>query len=114
MSAGTSDREKGMRSRRTIVAASRSAPHRQLDIDVTNTGFVLRGAYPGFAVHEMLANRTIFVTGGSRGIGLAIAKRAARDGANVVIAAKSATPHPKLPGTIYTAAKECEVRFCPA
>ncbi len=64
--------------------------------------------------HVMLANRTIFVTGGSRGIGLAIAKRAARDGANVVIAAKSATPHPKLPGTIYTAAKECEVRFCPA
>ena len=55
-----------------------------------------------------LAGRTILVTGGSRGIGLAIAKRAAADGANVVIAAKTVEPHPKLPGTIYTAAKECE------
>ena len=55
-----------------------------------------------------LAGKTLFVTGGSRGIGLAIAKRAARDGANVVLAAKTAEPHSKLPGTIYTAAKECE------
>jgi len=55
-----------------------------------------------------LAGRTLLVTGGSRGIGLAIAKRAAADGANIVIAAKTATPHPTLPGTIYTAAKECE------
>ncbi|MEM7300605.1 MAG: NAD(P)-dependent oxidoreductase [Pseudomonadota bacterium] len=55
-----------------------------------------------------LANRTIFMSGGSRGIGLAIALRAARDGANVVIAAKTAEPHPKLPGTIYTAAEEIE------
>ena len=55
-----------------------------------------------------LAGRTILVTGGSRGIGLAIAKRAAADGANVVIAAKTVEPHPRLPGTIYTAAKECE------
>ena len=55
-----------------------------------------------------LAGKTIRVTGGSRGIGLAIAKRAAADGANVVIAAKTVEPHPKLPGTIYTAAKECE------
>lgn len=53
-----------------------------------------------------LAGRTIFVTGASRGIGKAIALKAARDGANVVIAAKTAEPHPKLPGTIYTAAKE--------
>lgn len=50
----------------------------------------------------------MFVTGASRGIGLAIALRAARDGANVAIAAKTAEPHPKLPGTIYTAAEEIE------
>ena len=54
----------------------------------------------------MLAGCTVFITGASRGIGKAIALRAARDGANIVIAAKTATPHPKLPGTIYTAAKE--------
>jgi citronellol/citronellal dehydrogenase len=48
------------------------------------------------------------MSGGSRGIGLAIAKRAAQDGANVIIAAKTAEPHPKLPGTIYTAAEEIE------
>jgi citronellol/citronellal dehydrogenase len=55
-----------------------------------------------------LAGKTLFVTGGSRGIGLAIAKRAAVDGANIVIAAKTAEPHPKLPGTIHTAAAEIE------
>ena len=55
-----------------------------------------------------LQNKTLFITGASRGIGLAIALRAARDGANVAIAAKTADPHPKLPGTIYTAAKEIE------
>ena len=55
-----------------------------------------------------LKDKTIFMSGGSRGIGLAIALRAARDGANVVIAAKTAEPHPKLPGTIYTAAEEIE------
>ena len=55
-----------------------------------------------------LSGRTLFITGASRGIGLAIALRAARDGANVVIAAKTAEPHPKLPGTIYTAAEELE------
>lgn len=55
-----------------------------------------------------LAGKTLFVTGGSRGIGLAIALRAAQDGANVAIAAKTAEPHPKLPGTIYTAAEEIE------
>jgi citronellol/citronellal dehydrogenase len=55
-----------------------------------------------------LAGKTLFVTGASRGIGLAIALRAARDGANVAIAAKTAEPHPKLPGTIYTAAAEIE------
>jgi citronellol/citronellal dehydrogenase len=51
-----------------------------------------------------LSGKTLFVTGASRGIGLAIALRAARDGANVAIAAKTAEPHKHLPGTIYTAA----------
>jgi len=55
-----------------------------------------------------LKGKTLFISGGSRGIGLAIALRAARDGANVTIAAKTAEPHPKLPGTIYTAAEEIE------
>jgi citronellol/citronellal dehydrogenase len=53
-----------------------------------------------------LRGRTLFITGASRGIGLAIARRAARDGANVVIAAKTDTPHRSLPGTIYSAAEE--------
>src|SRR5438132_12331831 len=55
-----------------------------------------------------LHGKTLFITGASRGIGLAIAIRAARDGANVAIAAKTETPHPKLPGTIHTAAAEIE------
>jgi len=55
-----------------------------------------------------LAGKTLFITGASRGIGLAIALRAARDGANIAIAAKSAEPHPKLAGTIYTAAEDIE------
>jgi citronellol/citronellal dehydrogenase len=55
-----------------------------------------------------LHRKTLFITGGSRGIGLAIALRAARDGANIAIAAKTSDPHPKLPGTIYTAAAEIE------
>ena len=57
---------------------------------------------------ETLAGKTLFLTGGSRGIGRAIALRAARDGANVAIAAKTAEPHPKLPGTIHTVAAEIE------
>jgi citronellol/citronellal dehydrogenase len=72
---------------------------------------------------ETLRGKTIFITGASRGIGLAIALRAARDGANIAIAAKTAEPHPKLRGTIYTAAEEirdaggnalplvCDIRF---
>jgi citronellol/citronellal dehydrogenase len=55
-----------------------------------------------------LKGKTLFITGASRGIGLAIGLRAARDGANVAIAAKTAEANPKLPGTIYTAAKEIE------
>ena len=55
-----------------------------------------------------LKGKTLFITGASRGIGKAIGLRAARDGANIVIGAKTAAPHPKLPGTIYTAAAEME------
>lgn len=70
-----------------------------------------------------LKNKVLFITGGSRGIGLAIALRAARDGARIAIAAKTAEPHPKLPGTIHSAAGEigraggealpiqCDIRF---
>ena len=57
---------------------------------------------------ENMSGKTLFISGASRGIGLAIAKRAARDGANIVIAAKTKEPHPRLPGTIYTAAEEIE------
>src|SRR4051812_26411585 len=55
-----------------------------------------------------LEGQTLFISGGSRGIGLAIALRAARDGANVALIAKTAEPHPKLPGTVFTAAEEIE------
>ena len=58
----------------------------------------------------MLKGKTVFITGGSRGIGKAIALRLADEGANIVVAAKTAEPHPKLPGTVYTAAKEIEER----
>ena len=55
-----------------------------------------------------LKGKTLFITGASRGIGLAIALKAARDGANIAIAAKTADPNPKLPGTIFSAAEEIE------
>ncbi len=55
-----------------------------------------------------LEGKTLFITGASRGIGLAIARRAAADGANIVIAAKTSDPNPKLPGTIHSAAAEIE------
>jgi citronellol/citronellal dehydrogenase len=55
-----------------------------------------------------LAGKRVFITGGSRGIGLAVALKAAKDGALIAIAAKTTDPHPKLPGTIFTAAKEIE------
>ena len=57
---------------------------------------------------DSLYGKTLFITGASRGIGKAIALRAAEDGANIVIAAKTSEPHPKLPGTIHTAAQEVE------
>ena len=66
----------------------------------------------GHRLYRMAANgfsgKTMFISGASRGIGLAIAKRIAADGANVALVAKTTEPHPKLPGTIYTAAKEIE------
>ena len=55
-----------------------------------------------------LEGKTLFISGGSRGIGLAIAIRAARDGANVALIAKTAEPHPQLEGTVYTAAAQIE------
>jgi citronellol/citronellal dehydrogenase len=57
---------------------------------------------------DTLSGKTLFITGASRGIGLAIGLRCARDGANVAIAAKTAEPNPKLPGTIYSVAEEIE------
>src|SRR5271166_3980924 len=66
----------------------------------------MAGPYRNRRTVMSLANRTIFISGGSRGIGLAIALRAARDGANIALAAKTAEPHSKLEGTIYTAAEQ--------
>ncbi|HTT03205.1 MAG TPA: NAD(P)-dependent oxidoreductase [Steroidobacteraceae bacterium] len=60
------------------------------------------------ANHRDLKGKTLFVSGASRGIGLAIATRAARDGANIILVAKTVQPHPKLPGTLHTAAAEIE------
>jgi len=60
------------------------------------------------AHQRTLQGKTLFITGASRGIGLAIALRAARDGANIVLVAKTTEPHPRLPGTLYTAAAEIE------
>ena len=57
-----------------------------------------------------LQGKTLFISGASRGIGLAIALRAARDGANIAVASKTTDPHPKLPGTIYIAATEIDRR----
>eukprot|EP00055_Hartaetosiga_balthica_P012542 m.61201 g.61201 ORF g.61201 m.61201 type:complete len:378 (+) comp7986_c0_seq1:128-1261(+) len=59
-------------------------------------------------IPRSLAGKTLFITGSSRGIGLAIALRAARDGANIAVVAKTTVPHPKLPGTIYSAKEEIE------
>lgn len=73
-------------------------------IAVTETSPVARRS----AQDRILAGRTLFITGASRGIGLAIALRAARDGANIAIAAKTTSPHPKLKGTIYSAAADIE------
>jgi citronellol/citronellal dehydrogenase len=67
-----------------------------------------RTAFRTMTAPTSLAGKTLFITGGSRGIGLAIAERAAREGANIVIAAKTVDPHPKLEGTIYSAGDAIE------
>ena len=89
--------------RGTIADCTRRCP-----IDRDHSRIVLRTPLRSTALEARsmashLKGKTLFITGASRGIGKAIALRAARDGANVVIAAKTAEPHPKLPGTIYTA-----------
>src|SRR5215208_809995 len=81
----------GVRGRRPLRSRCRSAPGGR-----------------SFAAMPSLRGKTLFITGASRGIGKAIAIRAARDGANVVVAAKSRVPNPKLPGTIHSAAAEIE------
>ena len=62
-------------------------------------------------MQSSLAGKTIFITGASRGIGKQIALRCARDKANIIVAAKTTVPHPKLPGTIYTAAEESNIFY---
>jgi hypothetical protein len=70
---------------------------------------ILAHLQSNYFLHRKLAGKTLYITGASRGIGKAIALKAARDGANIVVAAKTAEPHPKLPGTIYSAAKESTI-----
>uniref|UniRef100_A0A4W3IJL3 Hydroxysteroid dehydrogenase-like protein 2 n=1 Tax=Callorhinchus milii TaxID=7868 RepID=A0A4W3IJL3_CALMI len=79
-----------------------------MESELKELGMLLRCADLTLSGILKLAGYTIFITGASRGIGKAIALKAAKDGANIVIAAKTAQAHPKLPGTIYTAAQEIE------
>lgn len=79
------------------------------DAQLPNSSVAAQGVWQDRAASETrrsLAGKTVLMSGGSRGIGLAIALRAARDGANIVLLAKTGEPHPVLPGTVYTAAEE--------
>src|SRR5690606_18008578 len=104
-----------------LVGARPVVPHRQAGLPVRDPADPEVGRQRGAGAQALnaaphrdgasmntLSGKTLFITGASRGIGLAIALRAARDGANVAIAAKSAVPNPKLPGTIHTAAGAVE------
>ena len=75
---------------------------------MTSSDDALRAPESPYRTSGSLAGRTILISGGSRGIGLAIARRAAQDGANIVLLAKTGEPHPKLAGTVFTAAEELE------
>ena len=81
--------------------------HFDSGLQAYNTAWILKNV-EAFDLQKKgdLKGKTIFITGASRGIGLAIALRAAKDGANIAIAAKTTQPHPKLEGTIFTAAEE--------
>ena len=91
---------------REEVAASTKSPLSPLSSGDTQPTVVDAGARPPSVA--ALRDKTLFISGASRGIGLAIALRAARDGANVALIAKTAEPHPKLEGTVYTAAEQIE------
>src|SRR3977135_1376715 len=86
---------------------SRHVPVLQATPKESRRPIVHRGPGNGLSMNT-LRGKTLFITGASRGIGLAIALRAARDGANVAVAAKTDTPNPKLPGTVHSAAEEIE------
>src|ERR1700728_3168073 len=85
---------------------TRRAPPLRLSWHVESEVAMSPSEDPSLQGSKPLRGKTLFITGDSRGIGLAIGLRAAREGANVAIAAKTTEPHPKLPGTIYTAAEE--------
>jgi citronellol/citronellal dehydrogenase len=97
-------------SRRLGVISAHLSDRPTLALSKSRSAWVMRNAMdlpaPKATNPRSLKGKTLFVSGASRGIGLAIAKRAAQDGANVVIAAKTTTPDPRLPGTIFTAAEE--------
>src|SRR5437763_964511 len=97
---------RGWRRQVYAVCASLTAFPRMTSAPSSLTSLSAHGGKPAHGSPMSLKGRTLLITGASRGIGLAIALRAARDGANIAIAAKTKEPHPKLAGTIFTAAEE--------